>query len=320
MTNGVRQDTFGWLWVGIGALATLALPVWTLFTAVILQLSPEVVATSTDPSVVIVGEPESTFSDSMGLLWHGATSAARTLAWGILPASLIGVGAIVGSMVRARRDRAEREELDQALSGDAVLSEGAVDVAETALSPLEPEVGGTEPTLRAPTGTLIADPWRRVGAWLIDTGLFELTLLPAQIAYVRSVQRRVEDVAADPSMIGTPDGSLIELMQTGLLITMPLVLALAVVQLVLLARGLTVGKWRLGLRITDTDGVPAGLERSVLLRMVVFAILFGIPVIGWLVIPLVDVSLLFGEDRRSLKDLVAGTLVVDDRGQVSTEG
>lgn len=90
-----------------------------------------------------------------------------------------------------------------------------------------------------------------------------------------------------------------------------------VANLLMLHRGgQTIGKWLLGIRIVEADGVSrAPLWRILLLRafpVVVQAVpLVGVGVVmAWLVDPL----LLFGEERRCLHDRLAGTTVVFDTG------
>lgn len=80
------------------------------------------------------------------------------------------------------------------------------------------------------------------------------------------------------------------------------------------ARGQTIGKGWLGLRIVRPDGSAPGFVRGFLLRELAFGLLTGIPVLGQL-LALADAALLLaGERRRSLHDVLADTLVVDVRG------
>lgn len=74
-------------------------------------------------------------------------------------------------------------------------------------------------------------------------------------------------------------------------------------------RGQTLGKMALRIRIARADGSPAGVGRTLGVRIGLFWALGLIPVIGAL-ISLVDALLIFRESRRCLHDLVADTVVV----------
>lgn len=314
--ESVRQDVVGWAWVAMGAVATLALPAWVLLTAVVLQLSPEAVTSASEVS--LGPAPEPTLSDAIGLLWRGATSAAGLLAWALVPGAAIGVVAVGVSALGARRSAAQREVRDAEVAPSAVIQKDSMTVASRELSPLAAEQITGEAVVKGPAQTVLADPWRRVGAALVDVGLSQLTLLPLQVALYRTLAQATEAAELPPGVVDvSPTSSVVstDLVQWGALITIPLVLALGVAQLVLLAKGRTVGKWRLGLRIVDAQGQPADLVRAFLLRGVVWTVLLGIPLIGWIVLPLIEVALLFGEDRRTPRDLIAGTFVVDERAR-----
>lgn len=321
MKNPVRQDVLGWVWVTLGAVAALALPVWGIVTAVVIQLSPDLAGVH-QPEVLIDGTPAPGPS-LWFVLWRGSTMALRTLSWAALPAGLLLVGSVVVSVVQSRQRRAERAELDAEVSPDAVVRDARVEVAGTELSPLLPD-DRPEPEVPAPAppGEVAADPWVRAGARLIDFGLYELTLLPFQIAIYRAALRyqlhafetQLGDVVVTPPGLDSVGIASVAEMTTGLYVSLPLQLALGIVQLVLLVNGRTVGKWLLGLRIAGQDAAHAGWERTLLLREVVYNIVqVLLPVVGWLVMPLVNVALLFGEERRTLRDLLAGTTVIQAR-------
>jgi uncharacterized RDD family membrane protein YckC len=94
------------------------------------------------------------------------------------------------------------------------------------------------------------------------------------------------------------------------------VIALAVVAYLLLngyllwARGQTVGKALLGIRIvTAGTGALAPFWKLVVLRAPFFPFLFLLPVWPITVVPLVDQAMIFGRQRRCLHDLIAGTSV-----------
>ncbi|MGE3731432.1 MAG: RDD family protein [Lysobacterales bacterium] len=88
------------------------------------------------------------------------------------------------------------------------------------------------------------------------------------------------------------------------------ILALWIVNMVLLHRhGQTLGKRWLGIKVVLVDGSRCGLTRYVFARWLPVALLSAIPLIGW-VFGLLDPLLIFGNDRRCLHDLIAGTIVV----------
>lgn len=88
---------------------------------------------------------------------------------------------------------------------------------------------------------------------------------------------------------------------------------LFVVDLVLLSRyGQTIGKRLVGLRIVRTDGSRASLGRLFWIRSVLPGVIAMIPILGW-VFELFDLGMIFGEERRTLHDRMADTIVVDLR-------
>jgi uncharacterized RDD family membrane protein YckC len=80
--------------------------------------------------------------------------------------------------------------------------------------------------------------------------------------------------------------------------------------------GQSIGKRWLGIRIVKMDGSPAGFLHGVGLRTWIFAMVQYIPVVGSVAnfVSFVDVLFIFGESRRCLHDLLAGTQVVVAEG------
>jgi uncharacterized RDD family membrane protein YckC len=74
--------------------------------------------------------------------------------------------------------------------------------------------------------------------------------------------------------------------------------------------GQSIGKRLLKIQVVRVDGRRAGAPRVALLRNVAPAIIGQVPVVGWLV-GIVNVFMLFGEERRCVHDYIAGTVVVD---------
>jgi uncharacterized RDD family membrane protein YckC len=86
---------------------------------------------------------------------------------------------------------------------------------------------------------------------------------------------------------------------------------LAIVNCIFLHRyGQTLGKRALKIAIVRADGERVGLSRVLMMRALPISLIMMIPwfgKVGWLV----DVLMIFGNDRRCLHDLVADTIVVD---------
>lgn len=71
--------------------------------------------------------------------------------------------------------------------------------------------------------------------------------------------------------------------------------------------GRTLGKWVTGLRIERTDGLPLSVSRAALRHIVGYAVTLLTLGIGFLVAA-------FNVEGRALHDLIAGTVVVRERG------
>lgn len=79
----------------------------------------------------------------------------------------------------------------------------------------------------------------------------------------------------------------------------------------LLARnGQTIAKKLLNIKIVRSDGSAAGIGRIVLLRLAPVWLMTLIPVVGMLVVGLVDPLLIFRQSRKCLHDTIADTIVV----------
>src|SRR5215472_8607535 len=85
------------------------------------------------------------------------------------------------------------------------------------------------------------------------------------------------------------------------------------IQMILLSlRGQTLGKMAVGIRIVNFDDASnPGFWRAVVLRGWVPGFIVAIPVFGAL-FGLADVLSIFGEEKRCIHDLIAGTKVVVD--------
>ena len=90
-------------------------------------------------------------------------------------------------------------------------------------------------------------------------------------------------------------------------------LALAIYQWYLLSTtGQSLAKKWLGIRIVKVDGSPVDFVSAVLLRSWVYwaLVVFGSVIVIGSVLPLVDALMIFGDERRCLRDHLAGTKVV----------
>lgn len=77
----------------------------------------------------------------------------------------------------------------------------------------------------------------------------------------------------------------------------------------LAANGQSFGKKALGIKIVQIDGQPAGLGTLILRRYVLMQLIGLIPAVGTLV-AIINILMIFGEQRRCLHDLFADTVVV----------
>jgi uncharacterized RDD family membrane protein YckC len=142
-----------------------------------------------------------------------------------------------------------------------------------------------------PDTTPLAGRGDRLGAAIIDAVLC-LVMIAAAVAVAAALGL---DFQATPVRIGLASG----------------VLPLAVLQMVLLSlRGQTLGKALMGVRVVDQeDGRNPGFVRVVLLRQFLPGVITALPYLGK-VFWLIDCLCIFGEERRCLHDVIAGTKVV----------
>jgi uncharacterized RDD family membrane protein YckC len=140
----------------------------------------------------------------------------------------------------------------------------------------------------------------RLGAHVLDSLMVLIPLLPLYGMIFAAVANR----GGDTSDLGP--------MMTAMLVVAGIgMLALAIINLVMLYRsGQTLGKKFVGIRIVRNDGSRAGLVRIFLLRYLVPAVISILPLIG-LVWYFVDSLFIFADDRRTLHDRIADTIVVD---------
>ena len=145
----------------------------------------------------------------------------------------------------------------------------------------------------------------RLGAYLLDQLIALVLILPGLWKLLQPFMKDLE--AGTPP---TPDQLLEQIMPVLPLLIVPL-LAFMIVQTVLLVkRGQTVGKMLLGIRIVKLDGSRASFASVILMRGLLPALIGGIPMVGGF-FSLINVFLIFREDRRCMHDLMAGTIVVE---------
>lgn len=141
---------------------------------------------------------------------------------------------------------------------------------------------------------VLASRGRRLAAVLLDGVIFGVAI----------------GLAAVPTaMISDATGS----KSSGPFIAIAVVLGMiiGIVNLVQLYKtGQTIAKRWLGIRIVRTDGSRAGLGRIVALRSMVPGLIGAIPILGPL-FSLADPLFIFADDRRTLHDKIADTIVVD---------
>lgn len=169
----------------------------------------------------------------------------------------------------------------------------------------------------------IASPWKRIGAVLINNVLFVLSLIPL-----------VFDFAFQENLL---QNFSLELFSIGTALSGLLLLCLTIYQIVLLSKhGQSIGKRLFNIKIIKKDGNEAGFIGAVLLREVVFDILINMISSGLVILLFLSNSSPLGEhgsdmnfswpsylvylvcfimlfvakDRRTLQDLIAGTVVV----------
>ncbi|HHO53328.1 MAG TPA: RDD family protein [Deltaproteobacteria bacterium] len=280
-----REELSGWLWVTLGGLASVLIPMWLMITAVIIQLSPDLGGIE---RISDGGLDQEVRTISLSVWLVGAREAGRLLALALPLVGLFAGGGWLASLAGHRHRLQQRAGLDAAVADDVVLDGVEIKVSASASEPQGPEddeVEGVTPSVR-----LVASG--------IDLVLLLLAAAPGAgvLVWARD-QLLAEGISAAAGAV---------------VVSLAAILTLSLVQIWWLAReGQTLGKRWLGLRIVRSDGSMAGFGRAFLLRYGLF--LLGcvlVPGLGWIVVPLVDGILLFDRSGRTLHDLLADTQVV----------
>jgi uncharacterized RDD family membrane protein YckC len=152
------------------------------------------------------------------------------------------------------------------------------------VSTMVPGVAVTDPNL--------AERGSRLGAALLDTLIMAVCVAPGVI--ILSVWEREETAQV-----------------IGVILLCVAVLGLFITQMYLLStRGQSLGKRFVGVRIVKyEDNANPGFVHACLLRAIVPALIGAVPFVGGL-FSIIDICFIFGEERRCIHDLIAGTKVV----------
>lgn len=161
---------------------------------------------------------------------------------------------------------------------------------------------GYDPQARAVDTRELAGRGARLGAQILDGLIGFLTMLPG-IAVLIVAFIVAENDGQDEPHLGFFIG--------GIVLMCVAVLAFNIWQWVLLSQsGQTIGKRIVGVRVVlYGDGGPVGFGRAVGLRIWVNGLIGAVPYVG-MVYSLFDILFIFGEERRCIHDLIAGTKVV----------
>lgn len=291
MNDPAREQLSGWVWVSLTGLAALVLPVWMLVTAATVQITPELAGFDDVLATGIDLESE------LPVWWIWAVGAARALGGLLVVLPLAGGFAAAAwgvGRVAERRRRQDRVARDEAVDADAVLE--GVEVVVHQEASWDPRAESPEPL-----GLLVASPGRRLLAAVVDTSLL-LALYPGLPVVVLLATTPIMSVEGpDPTLaMGVAAVSLLA------------VIGLSIVQWRGLAlHGQTLGKRWVGVRVVRPDGGPAGFQRAVVLRLWVWRLITGVPIVG-LLVAIVDLAaLLASPDGRTLHDRLADTVVHD---------
>jgi uncharacterized RDD family membrane protein YckC len=167
---------------------------------------------------------------------------------------------------------------------------------------------------QVPSDVVLADRAVRLLAVMLDGLLASLPFLPfvAVGVYVLAVWSQ-RFPKFDPTVDAMPpmaDPQLLALLGGSMVIGLLGFLGLVIYQWVLISRtGQSLGKKWTGIRIERTDGRPVDFTSGVLIRNWVLKLVGMVPYAG-LLFQLVDVLLIFAQDRRCIHDHLAGTRVV----------
>lgn len=173
-------------------------------------------------------------------------------------------------------------------------------------NPYAPPTADVDQRLQFQPGEyVLAERGTRLGAVLIDGLLAVAAAAPAGII----LMFMIFSAGNGMSSVGNAEVFSYGIMGVAALMIL-MVLAFMGYQWYLIATtGQTLAKRWLGIQIVRVDGTPLGFVNGVILRSWVTGMLSNIPMVGPLV-GLVNPLMIFGEERRCLHDLIAGTRVI----------
>lgn len=140
---------------------------------------------------------------------------------------------------------------------------------------------------------ILASPWARLGAAILDAVVMMVVMLPAIFLLV------------DFEMFDPANGVWDFYSKVGL----PMLLVAAVQWYLIATSGQSIGKKVVGLKIIKTDGSDVNFVSGVILRSWIPAVIGWVPFVGS-IFGLVDALFIFSSDHRTIHDLIAGTKVI----------
>lgn len=148
----------------------------------------------------------------------------------------------------------------------------------------------------------LASRWKRLGGVMLDGLIAGVVVLPVHFLTGNFQKVMEQSQSGQRSMFSTQgDQILWDLFGLGVMLA---------INWHFLGKGQTIGKMIVKTRVVLTDGSPCERSRIILRRMLPLHIAQQIPFVNML-FPLVDMFMIFRENRRTLHDEIAGTKVVD---------
>jgi uncharacterized RDD family membrane protein YckC len=160
--------------------------------------------------------------------------------------------------------------------------------------------------LTAPTNDTelpLGSRWRRLVASFIDSLIMMVIVMPLQFM-TGTFQREMERQQGGGSMFAFQPENLVW-SAVGLAV-------LIGINWNFLARGQTIGKKAMSLRIDRIEGGACDRSRIIVRRMTILQVIYLIPIINFIFM-IIDSLMIFRGNKRTLHDEIAGTKVVDVR-------
>jgi uncharacterized RDD family membrane protein YckC len=145
----------------------------------------------------------------------------------------------------------------------------------------------------------------RLGAVIVDGLIFTIPFIPSYSVALRSMVT-TRSLARNYLVFWTAMAGSGPWFYIASLINLVL---LAVTIVLVYRNAQTIGKKLLGIKVARTDGSRASLARIFWLRNVVNTVITMVPFVGPLY-SLVDICMIFGEQRRCCHDYIADTIVI----------